>query len=175
MKITLAVAALFCVVAINAHPKDEQIDNCLSSNSVDKKTFMEFMKGKKDDCSGLEPALKCIAEAKGFVKNGVVDLSELEKMAKDEDGKKKISECQSIPASDVCGLAKCVRSAMPCRRKDGDDRNALRDFLTGPKEDCSGLDEYLKCTLETEGIVTNGVVDLSRLENMQEMITSRKS
>ncbi|KAF5291512.1 hypothetical protein FQR65_LT01825 [Abscondita terminalis] len=123
MKLTVAVIAFFCVGAIIAHPKDEEVENCISSTGVDKKNVWEFMKGSKDDCEGIEACLKCIVDAKGIVQNGAVNVSSLEKFIKDNaDAQKQLSTCQGMSASDICGLSKCLRDFMkivfPRKKKD---------------------------------------------------------
>ncbi|KAF5291513.1 hypothetical protein FQR65_LT01826 [Abscondita terminalis] len=142
MKIIVAVVAFFCMGVNNAHSKDEDIENCFSSTGVDKNSVLEFMKASTDNCEGIEAYLKCIAEAKGILQNGAVNVSGFEKHIKDNvDAQKQLSSCRGV------------------------DRKLLADFLQGSK-DCEGIEACLKCIVEVEGIVQNGAVNVSSLEKL---------
>ncbi|KAF5270179.1 hypothetical protein FQR65_LT05659 [Abscondita terminalis] len=112
MKILIGVLTLFCMGIINAIP-NPILENCIKSTGVDEKSMRDFRRWSKNDCDGIEACLKCILDEKGIVQNGAVNVSSLQKYAKDNaEGRKQLTICEGMSATDICGLSKCVRAVM---------------------------------------------------------------
>ncbi|KAF5291516.1 hypothetical protein FQR65_LT01829 [Abscondita terminalis] len=171
MKTISAVVAVLCIVAVNAYEKDEQIENCISSTGAKAEDLVAFMKGEKEDCTGLDSCFKCIQEVKGIVQNGAVNLSSLDHLAKDDEIKNQLSECQKINAGEsllvliiLCFAFTSAQEEDECRNQYPVNSEDLESFWEGSLQNAKHLADYLYCLFKSFGIIKNdGTVDLEEL------------